>query len=165
MAIIATLVVGANNATSMGRSSKLLSTPPDRSRFLKRHRSADAFIIGKNSAASELYSQSQVPIFVLSRNREELAFSNPAMEQILVEEDLAKTLHGLAERISGDIVVEAGPTLLMPLLEQKLINLLELSISPLAGDGDFIDLNLLLSHFSEINEVVTDGTRLLECRY
>ncbi len=164
MAIIASLVVGANNATSMAGTSHLLSTPPDRARFLARHRSAAAFIIGKNSAAREMYSNSKVPIFVLSRSNTKLVLSNPAMEQVNVEKDFIEPLRIISERISGDIVVEAGHSLLIALSKEGLIDCLELTISPLDGDGDFIDLELLLSCYTVISEKNVNGTRLLECR-
>jgi len=164
MAIIASLVVGANNATSKAGTSHLLSTPSDRARFLKRHRSAAAYIIGKNSAAREMYSNCKVPIFVLSREKSKLELNNPMMEQVYVEGNLAEQLTNISEKVSGDVVVEAGQSLLIALSEQGLIDHLELTITPLEGDGDFIDLDLLLSYYSQVSEQEIEGTRLLDCR-
>jgi riboflavin biosynthesis pyrimidine reductase len=68
-------------------------------------------------------------------------------------------------RISGDIVVEAGALLLGALIDAQVIEILELSISPIAGDGGFIDLDALLAKFEITEDEVVDETRLLKCRY
>ncbi|MFM1975120.1 MAG: hypothetical protein RL524_1107 [Actinomycetota bacterium] len=143
MTVIASLVVGSNGAASLHGSSRALSTPADRERFLARHQGASAFIIGKKSAAIESYAKSQVPIF----------------------SDLGEITRRIDERIPGNIVVEAGPSLLLALIGAGVIEILELSISPIEGDGDFLSIEDLLAPFSIESEVTIDGTRLLQCRY
>lgn len=164
MAVIATLVLGSNLATSKGGKSAPLSTPADRKRFLDLHRSAGAFIIGKNSAAIESYQQSQVPIFVFTRDFTPLNFTHPMMQQINVDRNLGEITRLIDFRIPGDVVVEAGASLLTALIGEKVIDELQLSITPIEGDGDFISLNVLLKGFEVIEEVNVDGTRLLQCR-
>jgi riboflavin biosynthesis pyrimidine reductase len=164
MAVIASLVVGANHATSKDGSSRALSTPADRERFLRRHRGASAFIIGKKSAVAENYQGASVPIFVYSRSSEPLHFDHPLMQQITVDRDLGELTRRIDQRIEGDIVVEAGPTLLMALVEEGVVDILELSISPIEGDGDFIDVEKLLQNFAIQCDEEVDGTRLLSCR-
>ena len=68
-------------------------------------------------------------------------------------------------RFPAPIVVEAGPTLLKALIDQGCIDEIELSISPLLGDGNFIDYAELLSHFTLTMDESIDGTRLLHGRY
>ena len=165
MTVIASLVVGSNGATSLNGRSSGLSTPADRTRFLQRHRSAAAFIIGKKSAAIESYAASQVPIFIFTRSTQQLNVAHPLMQQVTVDRNLAEITQLIDLRITGDIVVEAGASLLQALIEVGGINILELSISPIAGDGDFINLEELLSKFEIQSESEIDGTRLLECRY
>ncbi len=164
MAVIASLVVGANHATSKDGSSRALSTPADRERFLRRHRGASAFIIGKKSADSESYQAARVPIFVFSRSSTPLHFKNPLMQQITVDRNLRDITQLIDLRIDGDIVVEAGPTLLMALVEEGVIDLLELTFSPIEGDGDFIDVEKLMKNFTTEKDEEVDGTRLLSCR-
>ena len=166
MALIASLVVGVNGATSLGGTSRGLSTPSDRERFLKRHRSAAAFIIGKKSALLESYSASDVPIFVFSRSSEALALPHPLMQQVRInQDDLGEISRQIDRGIEGDVIVEAGISLLTALINAGVIDELELSISPIKGDGDYIDTEALLKN-CEISERVTeDGTRLLQCRY
>lgn len=165
MALIATLVVGSNNATSSGGQSSPLSTPADRSRFLALHRSGSAIITGRKSAKVEDYSQTQVPIFVFTRDSEKLDLPHPMMEQVTVGQNLTEMVRGIAERFDGDLIIESGVALLQPLIEVGAVDRLALSISPVTGDGDFIDVEKLLSHFSIEKEESVDGTRLLECRY
>lgn len=165
MTVIASLVVGSNGAASLHGSSRGISTPADRDRFLRRHQSAAAFIIGKNSAAIESYTKSNVPIFIFTRHAAKLELPHPMMQQITVDRDLAEITQRIDQRIAGDIVVEAGPALLMALVEVGVINTLELSITPIEGDGDFISPEELLSYFEIVSEEDVDGTRLLQCRY
>lgn len=165
MALIATLVVAGNGATSAGGNSVLLSSEPDRRRFLTLHRSAGAIITGKQSAASEDYSKTKVPIFVFTRNLDQLNFTHPTMEQITVDRGLAEIARDIDKRIDGDIVIEGGRQLILAMAKEGAIDQLYLSISPVEGDGDFIDLNELLENFIVTSEIEESGTRLLECRY
>jgi riboflavin biosynthesis pyrimidine reductase len=165
MALIASLVVGANMATAAGGSSQKLSTPPDRARFLALHRSARAIITGKQSAASEDYSLTEVPIFILSRSPEPLHLPSPHMQQIFIDDNLREVIQEIKLEIEGDIVVEAGPQLLRALVDCGLVEILQLSLSPIDGDEHFIDVDTLLKDFSIENDETLDGTRLLQCRY
>lgn len=166
MALIASLVVGRNGATTLGGKSRPLSTPSDRERFLKRHRSASAFIIGKKSAILESYAATNVPIFVFSRNSDALTLPHPLMQQVTVNRgDLEEISRRIDQRIDGEIVVEAGVSLLTALINVGVIDLWELSISPIEGDGDFIEYQSLLIKFDVSEEATADGTRLLQCRY
>ena len=165
MALIATLVVGANNASSKGGLSAPLSTPADRSRFLALHRSAAAIIIGRESALVEDYRKTQVPIFVLTRHHEGVKLPHPMMEQITVGDDLAKISRSIASRFEGDVIIESGVKLLKALISAGAVDRLSLSISPIEGDGHFVNLDDLLSYFTIEEELEVEGTRLLECRY
>ena len=165
MALIATLAVGSNHATTLGGGSREISTPADRTRFLALHRSAGAIITGRESAAVEDYSKTQVPIFIFSRKPEKLSFPHPSMQQITVDRDLLEIARRIDQRISGDIVIEAGPRLLMAMVKVGAVDELQLSITPILGDGNFIDLKYLLSYFEIEREENESGTRLLQCRY
>jgi riboflavin biosynthesis pyrimidine reductase len=166
MALIASLVVGRNGATSLEGKSAPLSTPSDRERFLSRHRSAAAFIIGKKSALLESYSASKVPIFVFSRSSAALNLPHPLMQQVTVNRgDLGEISRRIDQRIAGVIVIEAGASLLTALIDEGVVDEWELSISPIDGDGDFIELVRLLKKFEVSEAIAVDGTRLLQCRY
>ena len=166
MALIASLVVGSNGATSLNGKSSPLSTPSDRARFIERHRGAAAFIIGKQSALIESYASTQVPIFVYSRNSNVLTFPHPLMEQVTVNRgDLGEITRKIDQRIEGDVVIEAGASLLTALIQEGVVDFLEISISPIEGDGNFIEIDDILKNFECSEEIAGDGTRLLQCRY
>lgn len=165
MTLIATLVVGSNNATSKGGLSAPLSTPADRGSFLTLHRSAAAIIIGKASALIEDYRKTQVPIFVLTRQQESMMLPHPMMEQVVIGHDLAATCRSIDARFDGDVIVEAGIGLLQAMVSVGAVDRLELSITPIDGDGHFLELKDFLSHFFIEDERVIEGTRLLQCRY
>lgn len=165
MSVIASFLLGSNNASTLHGLSSGLSTSEDRTRFLARHRSAAAFIIGKESAARENYSASNVPIFVFSRNSAKLEFGHPMMQQVNVDRRLLEITRLIDQRIEGDIVVEAGASLLSALIEVGAIDSLELTQSPIEGDGHFVDSESLLEHFVVEEDELVNGTRLLKCRY
>lgn len=165
MTVIASFVVGRNNATTLGGLSTGLSTPEDRARFLQRHRSAGAFIIGKESAAIENYNATKVPIFIFSRNSAPLKFAHPMMQQITVDRNLMEITRIIDARISGDLVVEAGARLLQALIEVGVVDYLELSRTPIDGDGHFINIDKLLANFEIEEDYVLNETQLLKCRY
>lgn len=165
MALIATLVVGANNATTVAGGSIGLSSTPDRERFLALHRAAGAIITGKHSANVEDYSKTDVPIFIFTRDPAPLNFDHPQMQQVAVDRDLAEMARRIDQQIPGDVVIEAGPRLLLALIRAGVVDSLQLSISPIPGDGNFIELDDLLKHFLIESDVEIEGTRLLQCRY
>jgi riboflavin biosynthesis pyrimidine reductase len=165
MALIATLVVGRNGATSKSGNSTGLSTPADRARFLTLHRSAAAIITGSKSAQSEDYARTTVPIFVYTRKSAQLQFSHPTMQQIIVDRDLPEITRRIEGRINGQVVIEAGADLLISMVTHGLVDELYLSIVPIDGDGNFIEVEKLLNRFEIESEENIDGTQLLQCRY
>jgi riboflavin biosynthesis pyrimidine reductase len=87
------------------------------------------------------------------------------MRTVRIEGDLAKVSREIQNQISGDVIVEAGPELLIAMIGVGVIEELQLSISPINGDGNFIDTVKLLSNFTIERDEDVDGTRLLQCRY
>jgi riboflavin biosynthesis pyrimidine reductase len=88
------------------------------------------------------------------------------MQQVTVDRgDLGEISRRIDQRIEGEIVVEAGASLLRALIDEGVIDQLELSISPIDGDGDFTDVNDLIRNFDYSEVLAEDGTRLLQCRY
>jgi riboflavin biosynthesis pyrimidine reductase len=87
------------------------------------------------------------------------------MRRVKIEGNLAEISRDIQNQISGDVIVEAGPELLVAMIGVGVIEKLQLSISPLNGDGNLIDTVKLLSNFTIESDKVLDGTRLLKCRY
>ena len=164
MSVIATLNVGRNGATSKNGSSEAISSPADRQRFLALHRSAGSFLMGRNSYLAERYSSPNTQIFVLSQSGLPIADA-PENVRIISAPSLIESVREIYREAVHPIVVEAGISLLIPLIESGCIEELELSISPLDGDDHFIDVETILSYFQIIEDANVDGTRLLKCRY
>ena len=164
MSVIATLNVGRNGATSKDGSSEAISTPADRQRFLALHRSAGTYLLGRNSYLAERYSSPNTQIFILSKSNLPIA-SAPENVTIIAAPSLIESAREIYKKGTHPIVVEAGISLLIPLIESGCIEELELSISPIDGDAHFIDVQTILSHFQIIEDTHIDGTRLLKCRY
>jgi riboflavin biosynthesis pyrimidine reductase len=165
MSVIATLVVGCDGSTTRDGSSRGLSTPPDRRRFLITHRSAGAIVIGPQTAEADPYLAKHCPVYVLSR-RDTLEL--PVGLTHLHTPDnsaLIQAMQKIRNENPDPIVVESGAHLLTKLVNLGLIDVLQLSISPLAGDSKKIEIHQLLDSFNIIEDVDENGTRLLECRY
>ena len=165
MTIIASLVVGSDGSTSLRGNSAALSTQADRSRFLLMHRGAGAIIIGSSTAQADPYRAQKCPVYVFSR-RADADISAPL---ILVHTPDDDAINNAVQRIQAEnkspVVVEAGPSLLLKLINLGLIDSLQLSISPLSGGEHRITIDDLLAQFSIVKREVVDGTELLECRY
>ena len=166
MSVIATLVIGSNGGTSLQGSSTALSTPVDRERFLALHRSAGAYITGRNSFSSESYAQSHAPVLILSRTIEALPDAAPNGATFIdISRGLADAMRRIVSTYQSPIVIEAGATLFLELLRNGCIEECDLSIVPIDGDSDFVDLKEILDHLEILSDEVRDGTRLLKCRY
>jgi len=64
MSTIATLVVGRDGSTTKDATSRNISSSADRASFLNRRRQVDVIIIGGNTARSEPYSRTPVPLLI-----------------------------------------------------------------------------------------------------
>ncbi len=60
--------------------------------------------------------------------------------------------------------MSAGAAIIAELVSAGRVDALELSITPATGGEDFIDVNQLLSHFSQRTEVVYSDTRFISAQ-
>ena len=152
--VVATLVVGSDGSTAKDGSSRGVTSTLDRARFLERRRRVDAILIGGNTARSEPYRKTPVPVVVISSsminaladNRQAYwwnAFPSEALER--------------ARRLFGpSILVEAGPSIVNELISSGEVDRLELSVTQVSGGEDRINIQEMLSHFDHV-ENVTEG--------
>jgi riboflavin biosynthesis pyrimidine reductase len=159
MPVIGTLVVGADGSTSKNGNSAGVTTALDRSEFLQRRRSADCIIIGGNTARTEPYQRTPVPVVVLSRT-----LINPLSGNRLAHcwnltpvKALDKALKTFGPRIH----IEAGASIFQELISAGRIDQLELSITEVIGGEDTIDIEKLLSHFAITRDETVEGTRFV----
>jgi riboflavin biosynthesis pyrimidine reductase len=156
MAVVATLVVGADGSTSKeGRSSGVTSSA-DRSSFLARRRKADCILIGGATARVEPYQRTPVPVVVTSRSMiNALANNRQAHWWNLSPLDAlkkAKTAFG------ENILVEAGSSIITTLLDARAIDSLELSVTDITGGEGRVNIEDLLNNFSHVEKNTIDKT-------
>jgi riboflavin biosynthesis pyrimidine reductase len=147
--IIATLVVGSDGSTTKDGSSRGVSSSTDRTRFLARRRSVDAILIGGNTARTEPYHKTPVPVVVVSTSMANALADNRqaywwnASPSVAIER---------ARRLFGQtILIEAGQSIILELISLNMIDRLELSVTPVTGGEDRIDIKELLSHFTSVS--------------
>lgn len=162
MATVATLVLGMDGSTSLGGDSEGITSPADRERFLTRRRASDCLIIGGNTARSERYQKTPVPLVILSHSLPDIISKNPlAHWWNLPPGDAvvrARTQFGV------EILVEGGISIISELLDLGAIDQLELSVTPASGGENRIAINELLGHFTDINKTQIDDTTFYSCR-
>lgn len=162
MTVTVTLVTGADGSTSKGGTSAGVSSAADRTAFLARRRAADCILIGGNTARTEPYQRTPVPVVVISK-----ALINPLANNRLAHcwnLSPEKALERAIKTFGPQVHVEAGASIIQELLDAGRIDALELSITEVVGGEDKINLDLLLNYFSRKSERVIDGTRFISAQ-
>lgn len=161
MSVIANLVVGADGSTRLGGDSRGLSTPADRAFFLKARRYRDCIIIGGRTAERRDYDTSPCPVIVLSRTSPSLLERNP---QALWWNSSPLDAIEKARKVFGThIGIEAGPKLLISFLQLHLVDILDLSVTPVRGGDSNIDTKFLFSFFDKVERSEIDDTIFYHC--
>ena len=125
MRVTITLVVGADGSTSKDGNSAGVSSAVDRSAFLSRRRSADCILIGGNTARTEPYHRTPVPVVVISKSLiNPLADNRLAHCWNLSPED---ALDRASRTFGPNIHVEAGVGIIRQLVDAGRVDFLELS--------------------------------------
>ena len=162
MTVTVTLVVGADGSTSKNGNSAGVSSAADRSEFLARRRLADCILIGGNTARTEPYHRTPVPVVVLSKS-----LINPLADNRLAHcwnLSPAKAIERATTTFGSNIHVEAGVGIIRELIAANLVDILELSITDVVGGEDPINIAELLSHFPNHSEKTDSGTRFISAR-
>lgn len=161
MATVATLVLGSDGSTSLNGNSEGISSTVDRERFLVRRRLSDCLIIGGNTARSDRYLKTPVPLIILSHSRPDLIGTNPkAHWWNLSPADAAVRAR---EEFGENVLIEAGISIITELLNLSLIDQLELSVTPVHGGENRIAIEELLQHFTSITKSQIGDTIFYSC--
>lgn len=156
MSIVATLVVGADGSTSKESRSAGVSSTADRQIFLQRRREVDCIIIGGNTARHEPYNRTPVPLVVISRS-----LVNPVQGNhlaLLWNCSPVQAVEKAKTQFGENILIEGGITMINDLINNKIIDRIELSVTPATGGEDRIDWKALLAHFAHCESREIDGT-------
>jgi len=154
MSVVATIVVGADGSSSLSGSSTEVTSAADRATFLQRRRTVDCIIIGGNTARNEPYSKTPVPLVVVSQQ------SHPQLPAAHVWNlDPKDALDKARQEFGENILIEGGASFISYLLENDLIDVLELSVTPASGGADIFDYMKYLSLANSVTKsVVADTT-------
>ena len=162
MSVFASLVVGADGSTSKNGSSSGISTGADRTTFLARRRNADFILIGGQTARTEPYHRTPVPVVVISHS----------MLNALADNRLAhwwnlspvSALEKGRKKFGPNVLVEAGPRIINELIKARVLDGIYLSITSVTDGEDVIDVEELLSNFTSIKRDELEGTFFIEAK-
>lgn len=148
VSVIASLVVGVDGSTS---PSNVLTNHSDRASFLALRSQMDCIITGGETFRSESYQRTPVPLIVISRTLKPGDAKNPAAH--IWNLDPAQALSRAREEFGPQIHVECGGKLLVAMLNAKLIDELQLTITDKSGGENFIDSEKCLRYFERIEKL------------
>ena len=162
MSVLANLVLGSDGSTSMGGSSKSLSSAEDRRRFHELRAQASVILIGGNTARNEPYAQTPVPLVVITRSGEipESVRANPNTH--IWELDPISAVDKALKELGGTVLVEAGMSLIQELLVANKIDELYLTLSKISGGENVYDLSALTREFTVESSEKIDGETFLK---
>lgn len=156
MSTVASLVVGRDGSTSKGNSSNGVSSDADRSAFLIRRRKVDCILIGGNTARHEPYKQTPVPLIILSRSHINPVAGNDMSH--LWNLSPAQALIKAKELFGEKILIEAGTSIIIELIDQGLVDQLDLSVTSVTGGDNPIDWQALLNKFAHYTVTTVNDT-------
>jgi riboflavin biosynthesis pyrimidine reductase len=162
MSVKANLVMGSDGSTILGGSSRSLSSPVDRARFHELRAQASAILIGGNTARTEPYASTPVPLVVITRggNLPENLLTNPLLH--IWELDPVSAIQRAAKEFGENILVEGGINLLKELLIANQISELFLTISDKSGGANIYDLSALTRDFIVESSEKIEGETFLK---
>jgi riboflavin biosynthesis pyrimidine reductase len=156
VSIVATLVVGSDGSTSKESRSAGVSSVADRQVFLQRRREVDCIIIGGNTARHEPYNRTPVPLVVISRS-----LVNPVQGNhlaLLWNCSPVQAVEKARRQFGEKILIEGGISMINELIDHRVIDQLELSVTPASGGDERIDWKELLARFSHCTSHEVEGT-------
>ena len=156
MSTSASLVVGADGSTSKDGSSGGVSSKADRSVVLARRRNFDLILIGGNTARTEPYGSTPIPVVILSRSDINAISQNPMAH--VWNTSPSNALVRARDEFGPRILVEGGPSLMCELLEAELIDDFFLTVTEVQGGENAIDWQEILNYFAFVKKSEVDGT-------
>lgn len=156
MSTAASLVVGSDGSTTKGGSSQGVSSAADRRVFLHRRALADVIIIGGNTARTEPYAFTPVPLVVVSRSSLNPVDKNSKAH--IWSTSPAEAIARARIEFGPEILIEAGPAIIFELLADNLIDGLFLSVTSEIKGENLIDWKALLSFFPHSEKSQVDET-------
>lgn len=162
MRVLANLVLGSDGSTTLEGSSRGLSSASDRKRFHELRALASAILIGGNTARTEPYATTPIPLVVITRSGEipESVRSNSKVQ--IWELNPISAIKKAGEEFGGNILVEGGMRLVQELLMANQIDELYLTLSNKSGGENVYDLSALTRDFTVESSEKVDGETFLK---
>jgi riboflavin biosynthesis pyrimidine reductase len=162
MAVMANLVLGSDGSTTLDGTSKSLSSAVDRKRFHELRARAAVILIGGNTARTEPYGQTPVPLVVITKSGDipESVQENPKVH--IWELDPISAVDKAHKEFSGNVLVEGGMNLIQELLLAAKIDELFLTLSKKSGGENVYDLSALTRDFTVESSEKIDGETFLK---
>lgn len=158
--VTANLIVGHDGSTTLNGSSTALSTEADRLRFHQLRDHQELIIIGGNTARREPYKRTPIPLYILTHAKVRLQPKNQLAKQFQLTpaQLLTEISNNFQSQTSPiNVLVEAGPKLLMQMIDQTLIDFLHLTINLRKQGENQISISELVKNFELLeSEVIED---------
>jgi riboflavin biosynthesis pyrimidine reductase len=162
MSVFASLVVGADGATTKNGSSRAISSGIDRTSFLARRRAVDFIFIGGETARTEPYHRTPVPVVVSSRSLVNALADNRLAHWWNLSPNAA--IEKGIKQFGPNVLVESGTRMLQQLLSAKLLDGIYLSVTDIAGGDDAVNVEVLLQNFTSIDRQIIGDTLFIEAK-
>ena len=151
----ANLIVGKDGSTTKSGSSIGLSSDEDRNRFKALRAKSDLILIGGNTARREPYKRTPIPLYILTHSKVRLQPKNQLAKQFAITpsqiiEEISANFNP-AERSPINLLIEAGPNLLLQMIKQGLVDHLYLTINLQAIGENPIAISDLTDNFELIS--------------
>jgi riboflavin biosynthesis pyrimidine reductase len=162
MSVFASLVVGADGSTSKDGNSRGIATGIDRSAFLERRRAVDFLLIGGETARTEPYHRTPVPVVVCSRSMINALSDN--RQAYWWNLSPVEALERGIKKFGPQVLVESGASILKELIAAKSLDGIYLSITSITG-GDYpIAVEDLLANFLSVERTKIEDTIFIKAK-
>jgi riboflavin biosynthesis pyrimidine reductase len=162
MSIFASLVVGADGATTKNGSSRAISSGIDRTSFLARRRAVDFIFIGGETARTEPYHRTPVPVVVASRSLVNALADNRLAHWWNLSPSVA--IEKGIKKFGQNVLVESGARMLEQLLSARALDGIYLSVTNVKDGDNLVDYETLLQNFYSIDRQVIGDTLFIEAK-
>lgn len=162
MRVLANLVLGSDGSTTLDGSSKALSSATDRKRFHELRALASAILIGGNTARTEPYATTPVPLVVITRSDNIPVSVRQNTRAHIWQLDPISAIKKAGDEFGGNILVEGGMNLIQELLIANQIDELYLTLSTKSGGENVYDLSALTRDFTVESSEKVDGETFLK---
>jgi len=153
--VSANLIVGVDGSTTANGSSIGLSNDEDRQRFHELRGESDLILIGGNTARREPYKRTPIPLYILTHSKVKLQPKNQLAKQFQLtpKQLLEEVINNFESSTSTPIkiLVEAGPKLLLEMVNQSLVDHLYLTVSLTKKGENKIDIDQLVKNFKLVS--------------